>query len=82
MLGRVTIVDGRKMKTIVGAAALAASILITSSAAPGDDGAPAKDNKRPSWAKVVVNQSPPKAGAYYKGISRTAFSNSKWPQTR
>jgi len=78
----VTTVEGRKMKTIVGAAALAASILITSSAALGDDGAPAKDNKRPSWAKVVVNQPPPKAGAYYKGVSRTTFGNLEWPQTR
>ena len=77
-----TTVEGRKMKTIVGAAALAASILITSSAALGDDGAPAKDNKRPSWAKVVVNQPPPKAGAYYKGVSRTTFGNLEWPQTR
>ncbi|HEV7307216.1 hypothetical protein [Ensifer sp.] len=68
---------------MAGTAVIAAlSILIASSAALGDDRGAAKAKVRPSGAKVVANQMPPKAGAYYKGVSRTAFSNLKWPQTR
>ncbi|WP_077966658.1 hypothetical protein [Ensifer adhaerens] len=71
------------MKNVAGTAAIAAvSILIASSAAFGDDRAPSKAKVRSSGAKVVVNQPPPKAGAYYKGVSRMAFSNLRWPQPR
>ncbi|MGF6178776.1 hypothetical protein ABIE33_007096 [Ensifer sp. 4252] len=71
------------MKPIAGAAAIAAvSILISSSVALGDDRALSMGKARPSWAKVVVNQPTPKRGAYYKGISRTAFSNFEWQRNR
>lgn len=65
------------MKNMAGPAAIAAvSILVCSSVALGDDRAPATGKARPSWAKVVVNHPTPKRGAYYKGISSTAFAAS------
>ncbi len=71
------------MKDIARTVAIAAiSILIASSAAFGDDRASPKTKVRSSGAKVVVNQPPPKAGAYYKGVSRTPFSNLRWPHPR
>ncbi len=54
----------------------AIAILIDASAAFSRDSTrPAAGVRRP-WAKVVVNSPTPKAGSYYKGVSRTPMPNS------